>query len=190
MKCSHCSVPDTLVGKTVTVKIYSEKLAILYNNDKVAVHERICSGAKRWSVKLEHYLTTLGRKPGALNASLALKQMPVKIQALFHKHFTDKARDFVFLLQYAKDHNFTHTDIVEAYDVLAKRGLKSVSADQIKTRMHAAGLDESIGDESICPGGHLQDESSQIEDGSMRILMDLSRIMDTGNSMNEVPTIN
>ncbi len=54
----------------------SEKLVILYNNDKVAVHERICSGAKRWSVKLEHYLTTLGRKPGALNASLALKQMP------------------------------------------------------------------------------------------------------------------
>lgn len=60
MKCSHYSVPDTLVGKTVTVKIYSEKLVILYNNDKVAVHERIYFGAKRWSVKQEHYLTTLG----------------------------------------------------------------------------------------------------------------------------------
>lgn len=190
MKCSHYSVPDTLVGKTVTVKIYSEKLVILHNNDKVAVHERIYSGAKRWSVKLEHYLTTLGRKPGALNTSLALKQMPVKIQALFHKHFTDKARDFVFLLQYARDHNFTHTDIVEAYDALVERGLKSVSADQIKAMMHATGQDESIGDEPICPGGNLQDESSQIEDGSMRILMDLSRIMDTGNSINEVPTIN
>lgn len=60
----------------VTVKIYSEKLVILYNNDKVAVHERIYSREKGWSIKLEHYLNTLLRKPGALNTSLALKQMP------------------------------------------------------------------------------------------------------------------
>lgn len=76
MNCSHYSVPDTLVGKMVTVKMYSEKIVILYNNDKIAVHERIYSRQKGWSIKLEHYLNTLLRKPGALNTSLALKQMP------------------------------------------------------------------------------------------------------------------
>ena len=56
--------------------------------------------------------------------------------------------------------------------------------------MHAAAQDESTGNESICLSGNLQDESSQIEDGSMRILTDLSRIMDTGNGINEVATTN
>lgn len=186
MKCSHYSVPDTLVGKTVTVKIYSEKLVILYNNEKVAVHERIYSQSKAWSVKLEHYLTTLARKPGAVSGSLALRQMHPKIQALFNKHFTDKARDFVFLLQYARDNNFTANDIIGAYDALIQRGLRSVSADQIKAMMHAGGEPEGFGGEPIYPDGSLTDESSQIEDGSMRILMDLSRIMDTENHIKTV----
>lgn len=183
MKSSHYSVPDTLVGKIVTVKIYSEKLVILYNNDKVAVHERIYSQAKGWSVKLEHYLTTLLRKPGALTGSLALKQMPQKIQALFNKHFTDKARDFVFLLQYARDNNFTDNDIIEAYKSLTGRGLRSISADQIKAMMHANNDTEGNCGEPIYLDDSHQAGSSLIEDGAMRILMDLSQMMDTENNI-------
>lgn len=41
MKVSHYSVPDTLVSKLVDVKIYFEKVVMLYNNQKVVVHERI-----------------------------------------------------------------------------------------------------------------------------------------------------
>lgn len=182
MKCSHYSVPDTLVGKIVTVKIYSEKIVILYNNDKVAVHQRIYSQGKRWSIKLEHYLTTLLRKPGALSGSLALKQMPSNIQALFNKHFTDKARDFVFLLQYARDNNFTDNDIIEAYKSLTSRGLKSISADQIKAMMHAVNDPEGSYAEPICLDDTHQTGASQIEDGAMRILIDLSQIMDTQNN--------
>lgn len=183
MKSSHYSVPDTLVGKIVTVKIYSEKLVILYNNDKVAVHERIYSQSKGWSVKLEHYLTTLLRKPGALTSSLALKQMPQKIQALFNKHFTDKARDFVFLLQYARNNNFTDNDIIEAYKSLTGRGLRSISADQIKAMMHANNDTESNSGEPIYLDDSHQTGSSLIEDGAMRILMDLSQMMDAENNI-------
>lgn len=190
MKCSHYSVPDTLVGKTVTVKIYSEKLVILHNNNKVAVHERIYSKTKGWSVKLEHYLTTLGRKPGAVNGSLALQQMPQTMQALFNKHFTDNAKDFVFLLRYARDNNFAHSHILQAYDSLIERGLKHISADQIKAMLHAAGEPDSTGEEYIGLDNNLQNESAQIEDGSMRILMDLSRIMDTENNTKGVVTTN
>ena len=190
MKCSHYSVPDTLVGKVVTVKIYSEKPVILYNNEKVAVHERIYSQAKGWSVKLEHYLTTLGRKPGALNSSLALKQMPQKIQALFNKHFTDKAKDFVFLLQYARDNNFTDTDIMEAYRSLTERGLRSISADQIKAMMHANNDPEGTCSEPVYLNDSYQDKSSLIEDGAMKILMDLSKMMDTENNIKMTSTIN
>ncbi len=184
MNCSHYSVPDTLVGKTVTVKMYSEKIVILFGNDKVAVHERIYSRQKGWSIKLEHYLNTLLRKPGALNTSLALKQMPEKIQSLFNKHFTDKARDFVFLLQYARDNNFSDNDIIEASRSLKERGLKSISADQIKAMMHANNESEGVDPEPIYLDDIHQNKSSLIEDGAMRILMDLSRIMDTENNLN------
>lgn len=183
MNCSHYSVPDTLIGKTVTVKMYSEKLVVLFGNDKVAVHERIYSREKGWSIKLEHYINTLLHKPRALNTSLALKQMPVKIQALFNKHFTDKARDFVFLLQYARDNNFSDNDIIEAYSSLKERGLRSISADQIKAMMHTNNEPQGMQDEPIYLDESHKSGSALIEDGAMRILMDLSRIMDTENNI-------
>jgi hypothetical protein len=180
MNCSHYSVPDILVGKIVTVKIYSEKLIVLYNNDKVAVHERIYSRQKGWSVKLEHYLTTLQRKPGALNGSLALKQMPGKIQALFNKHFADKARD----------NNFNDNDIIEAYRSLRGRGLRSISADQIKAMMHALSEAEGTSGEPLCLDDSHQGKSSLIEDGAMRILMDLSLMMEPGKNIKNTTITN
>lgn len=175
---SHYSVPDTLVGKTVTVKVYSEKLVILSGNDKVAVHERIYSRQKEWSVKLEHYLTTLQRKPGALKGSLALKQMPENIQALFKKHFTGKAKDFVLLLQYARDNDFNEGDIAEACRSLAGRGLRNISADQVKAMMHANNDTQAFDGEITLPYGSHKEESSLIEDGAMKILADISQLME------------
>jgi len=181
MKTSHYSVPDTLVGKTVTVKIYSEKLVMLSDNKKVAVHERIYTNGG-WSVKLEHYAGTLLRKPGALSGSLAFKQMPEKIQTLFNKHFKDKPKDFVLLLQYAAENNFTDNDMVDAYKSLTERGLRSVSADQIKAMMHA-GKEQVEPNFTIGTTGVHPDESSQIEDGAIKILQELSIMMETENNI-------
>ena len=98
MKNIHYSVPDTLVGKTVSVKIYSEKVVIFHGQVKVAAHERVY-GVADWKIQLEHYARTLLRKPGAVQGSLALMQMPAKIQELFQIHFQDNGRDFVLLIQ-------------------------------------------------------------------------------------------
>lgn len=181
-KGSHYSVPDTLVGKMVEVKVYSEKLVVVYNKEKQAVHERIY-GTPGWSVKLEHYLRTLLRKPGAVHGSLALRQMPKQIQELFNRQFGDKPKDFVFLLQYAHDHGFTDQDILMAYQDLKKRGLRSVSADQIKTLMHA--LTESEPDSNTVQHPQIREEqSTDIEEGAFKILMDLSQIMDNQGTFN------
>jgi hypothetical protein len=179
MKTSHYSVPDTLVGKMVTVKIYSEKLVILSGSQKVAVHERIYTNGG-WSVKLEHYAATLLRKPGALNGSLAFRQMPEKIQALFNKHFKDKPKEFVLLLQYARENGFTDNDMLDACKSLTQRGLRSVSADQIKAMMHAGKEQEESSFTMINPEVS-RDESSLIEDGAIKILQELSIMMDTEN---------
>lgn len=57
MKNIHYSVPDTLVGKTVSVKIYSEKVVIFHGQVKVAAHERVY-GVADWKIQLEHYART------------------------------------------------------------------------------------------------------------------------------------
>lgn len=176
MKASHYSVPDTLVGKLVDVKIYSEKLVILYNNQKVAVHERIYHPTA-WSVKLEHYLNTLLRKPGAVYGSLALQKMPQGIQKLFDRQFRDQPKDFVLLLQYAMEHGFTHLDILAAYQDLKDRGIARVSADQIKTMMHALTEPTEDIDKLLHPKA-TQEQSADIEDGSLQILSKLSHMMD------------
>ncbi len=143
----------------------------------MAVHERIYSPGG-WSVKLEHDLTTLTRKPGALDSSLALKQMPEKIQRLFNKHFAGKAKDFVFLLQYARNNNFTDNDIVEACQTLSGRGIRHISADQIKAMMHANNDPQETLTPSLSLPGIQQEGSSLVEGGAMKILLDLSQMMD------------
>ena len=176
MKASHYSVPDTLVGKLVDVKIYSEKLVMLYQNQKIAVHQRIYYPAG-WSIKLEHYLNTLLRKPGAVHSSLALQKMPEGIQKLFDKQFKDKPKDFVLLLQYALDQNFTGLDIIAAYQDLEFRGISQVSADQIKTMMHALKEPKDEVLNLLHPKAN-KEQSIDIEDGSPQILSSISRMMD------------
>ena len=183
MKASHYSVPDTLVGKLVDVKIYSEKLVMLYNNQKVAVHQHIYHPAD-WSVKLEHYQNTLLRKPGAVHGSLALQKMPEAIRKLFERQFADKSKDFVLLMQYAQDKGFTDMDIIAAYQDLKNRGIARVSADQIKAMMHALAEPQDQTDELVHPKIN-QEQSADIEDGSLKILSELSRMMDNTMTTNE-----
>lgn len=108
--------------------------------------------------------------------------MPQPIQALFNKHFTDKARYFVFLLQYVREDNFSDNDITEAYASLKARGLRSVSAAPIKAMMHTNNNPQGMpGEPTYLDESH--NGSALIEDGAMRILMDLAHIMDTENNI-------
>lgn len=134
---SHYSVPDSLVGKKVSVRLYSEKISVFYDGKKVAAHERSYrQGA--WSMKLEHYLDTFLRKPGALKGSVALKQAEGQIRGLFESYFKDTPKDFVLLIQYAADNTFSASDIIRACKSLRSNGIRNVSIDQIKLQMHSA----------------------------------------------------
>lgn len=131
----HYSVPDRLVGKKVSVKLYSEKIVVFHDGKKVARHERSYA-AGDWRVSLDHYLSTLQRKPGALKGSVALMQAPLEIKDIFEKHFSSDAKGFVSLLVYASDNNFSHEDIVQAYRAAKDSGARKISADHIKAMLH------------------------------------------------------
>ena len=188
MKNIHYSVPDTLVGKTVSVKIYSEKVVIFHGQVKVAAHERVY-GVADWKIQLEHYARTLLRKPGAVQGSLALMQMPVKIQELFQRHFQDNGRDFVLLIQYAAENGFTDKEIIRSYEALRGRGVHKVSADQIKAFMHANNEPQDGNGENVPVPEHRQ-QSRQIEDAAMDILMDLTRMMDSAQALTQIDSLN
>ena len=97
MKNVHYSVPDSLVGEKVHVKVYSEKIVILYGKEKVASHQRSYCGGD-WCIKLEHYLRTLSRKPGALPHSVVWQRAPEELRRLYDIHFKEDNRTFVWTM--------------------------------------------------------------------------------------------
>ena len=102
------SVPDHLVGTTVIVQLYSEKVRV-YDADhkKMAEHERSYSHGS-WTFDINHYINTLMKKPGALKGSVALRQMPEKMQELFRVHFAENGKDFLKLLKYCRDNKYDY----------------------------------------------------------------------------------
>lgn len=154
LKSVHYSVPDSLVGKKVSVKIYSEKIVIFHGGKKVARHERSYT-AGDWKVTLDHYLNTMQCKPGALRGSVALKQAPQEIQDIFHKHFSDGPKGFVSLLIYARDNKFSYEDIVRAYKAAKASGVRRMSADHIKAMLH--GDTEADSREEVKKGTQTED---------------------------------
>lgn len=138
---SHYSVPDNLVGKQVSVRLYSEKISVFHDGRKVAAHERSYKQGS-WVLKLQHYLDTFLRKPGSLNGSLALKQAEKQIVCIYESHFTEYPKDFVQLIQYAEKGNFSANEILQACNTLKKNGIKHITLDQVKLQMHSAKNDD------------------------------------------------
>ena len=91
------SVPEYLIGKTVTVKKYLRNIRIYSNNEFVCEYKRI-DGNRKYSVNILHYLVTLRKKPGAIKNSLALKQEP-KLSTIYHNHFKTNPIKFIDILR-------------------------------------------------------------------------------------------
>ena len=68
------SVPVMHACKPVVVRAYYDRLEVLNQDKIIAAHERVEPG--KWSLKIEHYLLVLERKPGLLDSG-----KPFKLQA-------------------------------------------------------------------------------------------------------------
>jgi len=73
VKAAHYSVPASLVGRTVRVRIFPLSVEVSHRGRRVATHDRAhLRGAE--SLVLEHYLDVLRERPGAFPGSLPLHQ--------------------------------------------------------------------------------------------------------------------
>jgi transposase len=94
---NYYSIPDILINKYVTVKLYHDRILIYSNQEFVCEHKRI-EGQGQYQLHLNHYLKTLKKKPGALRNSLVLQQQPALLE-IFQKYYKSRARDFIEILQ-------------------------------------------------------------------------------------------
>ncbi len=129
-KKNRYSVPDFLVGKLLDIKIFAEKIDVYFNNEQVCSHIRNY-GLQTWTMDINHYLTSLERKPGALKGSLAFDQLNEKVKEIREKYFDNDARDFIELLQYCKDKNICFTEVESAVEKINKITPTSISKDKI-----------------------------------------------------------
>ena len=178
VKGCHYSVPDHLVGETVVVQLYSEKLRIYdSSHKKMAEHERSYS-AGSWTFDINHYLNTLTKKPGALKGSMALRQMPEKMQELFRVHFAEDGKDFLRLLKYCRDKKYDYKDILDAVKKIRMRGARHINFGQIKVALETRDSSPLVFAEN-----QKTDEFLMIELGSEDVLSQLDGIMQ-GNMSN------
>ena len=86
------SVPATLAGRRVQVRLHADRVEICVGGRVVADHARSLHKGTE-TLQLDHYLEVLDRKPGALAGSVALAQ--ARATGAFtetHQRFWDQAR--------------------------------------------------------------------------------------------------
>ncbi len=141
-KAVHYSVPDHLVGKMVDVKIYSEKLVIFYEGEKITSHIRKYFPGD-WVIDIEHFIRTFTRKPGAIASSVALRQADEQIRKMYN-YFKDTPRDFIMLLHHMLENKLYVDDILNSYSLLKKLGIMRPSVEQIKAKI--VSIKENVSD--------------------------------------------
>jgi len=125
------SVPEQYVGKIVNVRIYPDRVVCYADGLRLCEHQRR-HGFYKWFIKLEHYLQSLHRKPGALSGSVALKQSDRKLQDIYHRYYQDRAKDFIELLLFMKVQDKGIHEIEHAIIKLKRNGSFEMSTDKIK----------------------------------------------------------
>ncbi|MBO8129874.1 MAG: IS21 family transposase [Peptococcaceae bacterium] len=103
------SVPTKYAYRSLTVKAYVNEVKIYYRDKLVAEHPRLY-GKNQDSLKLEHYLSLLCKKPRGVKNARPVQELP----AVFHRYLNKlrlahpKAeKEFVKILVLLKTFNFT-----------------------------------------------------------------------------------
>ena len=159
------SVADSLVGKFVTAKIYPQNILIYHNNVKVAEHVRNF-GSHTWNIKIEHYLKTLKKKPGAIHSSTAMQQMNPKLQTIYNKHYTENAKEFIELIEIISENGLEK--IEEIIKELEKINPLGVNTEKIKLLSNRS-KEEYSSDK--------KEENTEIESNSRAMLSQYASIL-------------
>lgn len=123
------SVSELLVGKFVRVKVYPERIDIYYENKIITSHNRSYK-LSYWTINIDHYISTLKKKPGALHNSTAMQNCSHRIKQIYYNYYTKNPKEFIDLIELIKVK--TLEEIEKAIIELKKLGNRHVTTDKIK----------------------------------------------------------
>lgn len=95
------SVPEKYVGKTLSAKVYEDVIKV-YDLNEFIIDLKPITGSIDYRVDILHYQSTLLKKPGAINRSLALHLIP-ELKQIFDIKYKDKPREFITTIIDNKD---------------------------------------------------------------------------------------
>lgn len=104
---NHYSVPENIHTPRVNVKLYPDKIHI-YNpdNNTYIVHPR-AHAKHEWFINVDHYWSSLVRKPGALHRSKALAHADEEMKTLYRDYYEDIPKVFIEVMRYCKEKNIS-----------------------------------------------------------------------------------
>lgn len=94
----YYSVPDNYVGQVLRCKVYTNKIIVFYNEEKVCEYTKV-NGMNKWKIDISHYIYTLYRKPKALVSSAAFEQMDKVLKDIYNSYFKNKDKDFITVIE-------------------------------------------------------------------------------------------
>lgn len=163
------SVPDTLVGKLLNVRVFAEHIEAYLDNHKVCSHPR-SYGSNVWNLNIDHYLRTLLKKPGALKGSIAFNSLDAKVKQVYHTYFEACSKEFVELLHHCKKHQIAFTQIENAIKLLEDMDIQTITKDNVLTMVDKQTEKPSINTTT-------SKESQEIEQYAVSNLKQLNRLM-------------
>ncbi len=165
---SHYSVPEKYTGKMITAKIYSDEIICYYENQKICDHRKSYYLGE-WFIKVEHYLESLKRKPGAVVGSIAFVQMNEELKTIYRNYFSSQTKDFIELLIYMKENQKSIADIQKIINKLLRISPTHISTAKIKSISERNIYEEKI------------DYSTKIDEFSKEQLSILSQLIPQKN---------
>lgn len=152
----------------MSVPVYGSTRVLWNAHQLICRHERNY-GKHQWIISLDHYLSTLSRKPGALHGSVALTLAPEAVRVVYDTWFKNQPRDFIHLLQYCQQHQIDHQRLLDTCFNVNGICPNNVTGEKIMALLGNHPATETI--------IHEDQPSNEIESFSNRQLEEISNLM-------------
>ena len=178
----HYSVPDSSLWKKVHVKVYSEKIVILYGKEKVASSTQLLRVGD--CIKLEHYLRTLSRKRALPHLWFGKEHRRTE-EGCMTSNFKGGQQDVCSVADHARKMDFPngHCHGMQGAD---GRGVRKISPDQVKAMPHGSVQGDRRNHGTACSPA----QQENIEREAVDMLEGITALMTGYNEVHDIiPTI-
>jgi transposase len=173
----HYSVPDSLVGQFIFVKVYPDRIICHHDTKEVARHKR-GYGRHEWFIDISHYIKTLKLKPGALKRSVAFSQVKPELKCIYQKYYKGREKSFIELMELISCEGMDR--IKDAIATLVRIDPNGIGTEKIKTIVQRS---------AIVPDSIKSVNASATEASSKEIMSELDRILNGESAGSEVSLV-